>query len=105
MDGFDSHSKRRGDEAIPESDDDLRGGVKVAEVPADDRRADEAREHRLALVVARRRDDQVRHPRAHLSGARQQRETRGKHRRPTVNRDASARARKMTKPPLKAFVS
>lgn len=51
---------------IPESDDDL-GSVKVAQVLADDGRPNETGEDGFAFVVTGRRDNQMRHPRTHLT--------------------------------------
>jgi len=42
------------------------GAVEVGHVPAGEGHAQDAGEHRLAVLVRRLRDDQVRHPRAHL---------------------------------------
>jgi hypothetical protein len=52
---------------LPESDDDLGCSVKVAQVPADDGRPNETGEDGFAFVVTGRRDNQMRHPRTHLT--------------------------------------
>ena len=50
----------------PEPHHNLRGAVKVAQVPTEDGRADQARQNGLAFFVTGWRDDEMRHPRAHL---------------------------------------
>ena len=48
--------------SLPEADDDFGGGMKVAQVPANDGRPYQTGEDGFALFVTRRRHDQMSHP-------------------------------------------
>lgn len=56
-------------ECLPEPDDNLGSAVKVSQIPTDDGRPNKTGKDSFAFIVTGRRDNQMRHPGAHLIGS------------------------------------